>query len=106
MTVAPDVQIVDDGSSTRLVLTGEIDVSVAAQLATSAQQIVAAAPAAIVVDLSGATFLDSSGVGALVSLSNTAADAGLGRVQLKPGPRNVMRVLDIVGLQDVFELIP
>lgn len=105
MTGTPDVQIVDDGSSTRLVLIGEIDVSVAATLASAAELIVAAAPPAIVVDMAGATFLDSAGVGALVSLSNAAADAGLGPVRLRPGPRNVMRVLEIVGLQDAFELI-
>lgn len=105
VTVPPHVQIVDEDSCTRLVLTGEIDVSVAAELATSAEQVVAAAPAAVVVDLSAATFMDSSGVGALVSLSNAAAEAGLRPVQLVPGPRNVMRVLDIVGVHDVFELI-
>jgi anti-anti-sigma factor len=106
VTVAPDVQIVDDGRSTRLLLFGEIDVGVAARLAAAAELVVAATPAMIVVDLSATTFLDSSGVGALVSLSNAAAAAGLGTVRLRPGPRNVMRVLDIVGLQDVFELIP
>lgn len=105
MTAAPDVEIVDEGSATRLVLTGEIDVSVAAKLMTYAEQLVATGPTAITVDLSGATFLDSSGVGALVSMTNAAADAGLGAVQLKPGPRNVMRVIEIVGLLDVFELV-
>jgi anti-sigma B factor antagonist len=106
VTALPDVRIVEEGSTARLVLTGEIDVSIAAKLITHAERLVAAAPASIIVDLSGTTFLDSSGVGALVSLSNAAAGAGLGTVQLEAGPPNVMRVLEIVGLKDAFEVLP
>jgi anti-anti-sigma factor len=106
VTALPDVHIVDEGSTARLVLTGEIDVSIAAKLMSHAERLVGSAPKSIVVDLSGTTFLDSSGVGALVSLSNAANAAGISPVRMKPGPPNVMRVLEIVGLQDVFDVIP
>lgn len=105
MAAAADVQIVNEGSIASLVLTGEIDVSVAPQLLTYADRLLASAPSEVVIDLADTTFLDSAGVGALVALRNAAAQAGVGSVRLRPGPSNVMRVLGIVGLTDTFDEI-
>jgi anti-sigma B factor antagonist len=106
MTAVQEVQVLAEGSAPRLVLTGEIDVSVAAQVVAAGQQVLAARPEQVIVDLSGATFLDSAGIGALVTVSNAAADAGGTRLALRPGPHNVMRVLQIVGLADMFDPLP
>lgn len=97
-------QIVMSGDRLRLVLSGDIDVSVAAKIASLADPAVAAHTGQVVVDLSAVTFIDSSGVGALVALHNSLADRGLGPLRVVPGPPNVMRVLRLVGLDEVFEL--
>jgi anti-sigma B factor antagonist len=90
-----------------LVLRGEIDISAASDVSVAGEQILAEAPAQLVVDLSGVTFLDSAGVGAIVALHNatTGANTAHGPLQLllREGPPNVMRVLEIVGLSDAFE---
>jgi len=100
----PEVSTVNEDGTARLVLTGEIDVSIAPAVVSHAEQLLAGRPHTVIVDLSAVTFLDSAGIGALVTLSNSASDAGIGSVRLVPGPRNVMRVLQIVGLTDVFDL--
>jgi anti-sigma B factor antagonist len=56
---------------------------------------------AIVVDLSSCTFLDSSGVGALVTVRNAARDAGK-KVFVRGAPERVKRVLEVTGLTDYF----
>jgi anti-sigma B factor antagonist len=98
------VSVERDGPTVRLVLTGEIDLSAAPDVAVHAEQALAGDPEIVVVDLSAATFLDSSGIGALVVLTN-AAERKTTTLQLKPGPPNVMRVLDLVGLTETFQLV-
>lgn len=97
-------QIVVDGDRLRFVLSGDIDVSVAAEIAALADSAVTAHAGDVLVDLSEVTFIDSSGVGALVALNNSLADQGVRTLYLRPGPPNVMRVLHLVGLDEVFQL--
>lgn len=61
----------------------------------------------MVVDLTGATFLDSSILGALLDARRRAQDAGIGFVvsvgdEVEPG---VQRILDITGLVPVLPVI-
>jgi anti-anti-sigma regulatory factor len=58
---------------------------------------------AVTLDLSGSTFLDSSGLNSILALRNAAVDSGRS-VRMGQGPENVMRVLAMVGLDDVFEM--
>jgi anti-sigma B factor antagonist len=97
-------RIVADGDRLRLILSGAIDVSVAAEIAALAEAAVAGHTGDVVVDLTDVSFIDSSGVGALVGLNNSLADRGLGTLHVRPGPPNVMRVLHLVGLDEVFHL--
>jgi anti-anti-sigma factor len=57
--------------------------------------------AKIIVDLSGCTFLDSSGLGALVSVRNAACADGI-TMYLRGVPERVKRVLEMTGLLDYF----
>jgi anti-sigma B factor antagonist len=57
----------------------------------------------LVVDLAGVTFLDSSGIGALVELAGDAQDAGVGFALHNPSER-VRRVLTISGLLDAWPI--
>ena len=104
MHLTSTAKTVADGDRLRVILSGAIDVSVAAEIAALADSAVAAHTGDIVVDLSDVTFIDSAGVGALVALNNSLADRGTRTLYLQPGPPNVMRVLHLVGLDEVFQL--
>jgi anti-sigma B factor antagonist len=103
LSAPSDVRVVRTGSHVTLTLTGEIDVEAAGHLTAASDEVLGGAPAELVVDLSAATFLDSAGVGALVALKNAATDAGVPSVRLRSGPPNVMRVLEMVGLDGLFD---
>ena len=103
MTAVPDVHVATEGVTVTITLAGEVDVNVATELAGAVGGALAGRPEVVIVDLSAATFLDSAGVGALVTLNNAATSAGVQSVQLRPGPPNVMRVLEMVGLDDLFQ---
>src|SRR3954454_12529186 len=67
----------------------------------------ASAPTGVVVDLSGATFLDSSILGALLEARRQALERGLGYVvSLGEHPEpGVQRILEITGLVPVFPVV-
>ncbi|MET7458095.1 STAS domain-containing protein [Streptomyces sp. NPDC005574] len=56
-----------------------------------------------VIDFHGVTFMDSSGINALVA-ANNAARAGNGWLRLAHTPTPIVEVLHIVGLDDVLPL--
>ncbi|MCW2638145.1 MAG: antirepressor [Dactylosporangium sp.] len=60
-------------------------------------------PARVVVDMLRVTFMDSTGIGALVVGLNTARDIGADFVVRNPSPF-VLRQLHITGLTEVFGL--
>ncbi len=85
-------------------LSGELDAATSDGLADA---IVRAAGSTVVVDLSGLTFMDSSGIGALVVAKKRIVAKGLGQLVLTRPGAAVSRVLDIVGLsQWVVEWSP
>jgi anti-anti-sigma factor len=76
-------------------LHGELDVSSADGLSNS---LVELAGSTLVVDLSDLTFMDSSGIGALVRARNRIRADGLGDLVLTRPGAIVRRALEIVGL--------
>ena len=81
-----------------LAVAGEIDLATAPQLADC---LVAAADHDVAVDLSAVTFLDSSGLSALVAGSRALAETG--HVLRTFGERDtILRVLEISGLDALF----
>jgi anti-sigma B factor antagonist len=81
-----------------LQLTGELDLAGAAPLQDAVTGAVASAEvAAVLVDLDGVTFLDSTGIGSLVAGWRTATDRGKGyRIDNARGM--VREVLSITGV--------
>jgi len=83
-----------------VVLSGELDVADAADIAAALTMVAAGAPE-IIVDLAGLEFIDSSGVAALARGRKLARHAG-GDLLLAAPRRGVLRVLTLTRLIDVF----
>lgn len=85
-------------------LDGDIDVESARDLRAHFVDQIADPSARVVVDLSGVDFMDSSGLGALVSGWQMTREEGEFRIA---GANPVVhRVLTITGMEDVFQLFP
>lgn len=90
-----------------VVVRGEHDIYTAPALRDRLEDAMAARPTGIVVDLSGATFLDSSILGALLEARRQAIERSLGYVVClgeEPEP-GVARILEITGLVPVFPVV-
>jgi anti-sigma B factor antagonist len=83
-------------------VTGEVDLSTSAPLREALDQAVAEGPN-VVVDLSGVTFLDSTGLGDLVRARESALSRG-GELHLVLTQPRIRRVLEITGLDAVFDI--
>jgi anti-anti-sigma factor len=76
-------------------LAGELDLTASERVVEALRPPVAEAVAPrLVVDMSGVTFCDSSGLGALLDVRRAAADAGVDMV-LRDVSRQVARLLDL-----------
>jgi anti-anti-sigma factor len=83
-------------------VSGEIDAHSAPNLAAQLADHVACRPVpTLVLDLSGVTFMDSSGLRLVVALHHDALSGGPGLVIRDPS-RPVARLFEIAGLSDVF----
>ncbi|XVQ84091.1 STAS domain-containing protein [Microbispora siamensis] len=89
---------------TRIIACGEIDISTSGRLYSGVLEVLRRQrPSRIEVDLAGVTFLDASGVRALLMSQTAAAEVGCRLTLVKPG-RMAHRVLQIVGLLETFGL--
>jgi anti-anti-sigma factor len=81
-----------------------IDAFTAPELSELLLGLIADGARRVVVDLSGASLIDSSGLGALLSAHLQLREDG-GRLELVPGGREVMRGFELTGLARVFATI-
>jgi anti-anti-sigma factor len=89
-------------STFRVSVVGEVDLATVPALRDRLLTVVhEQAPAALVVDLAGVTFLDCAGIGTLVAAHNAAIRAG-GQVRVSDPHPTVRRLLDLTGLLDVL----
>jgi anti-sigma B factor antagonist len=105
--------VLDDSNGDVLfvVVRGEHDIYTAPALRDRLEQALdgtqSGPPVGIAVDLSGATFLDSSILGALLEARRQALERGMGYVVClgeEPEP-GVQRILEITGLVPVFPVV-
>ena len=80
---------------------GEMDLAVAPWLHDQLDALFVGGADSIVVDLTEATFLDSTALGVLVGALNRCQERG-GRLHLIAPQRQILRVLTITGLLDAF----
>ncbi|MEV4726382.1 STAS domain-containing protein [Micromonospora humida] len=93
----------DGGVCLRLV--GELDLSSAGALNTEIDRLAAGGERHLLLDLTGLTFCDSTGIAAFVRGDNLAAARG-GWLRLYGATGRVDRVLQITGLADVLRYQP
>ena len=91
------------GASTVLEVRGEVDLHSAAQLRDRLLKVIAAGRQLVVVDLTGLSFLDSTGLGVLVAARNEAQQAGAALRLVCPSDR-MLKLFRITGLDAVFEI--
>lgn len=91
-----------DGSAV-VAVSGEIDVYTSPLLQERLVEVIRDGSSSIVLDLSQVTFLDSTGLGVLITGLKRcrSADGDLVLVTAQP---NVLKVLEITGLNDVFKV--
>ena len=82
---------------------GEIDVSTAPALRQELVELAAAGSGSVVVDLQGVDFLDSTGLGVLVSGLKRFRTGGSDLLVVVTNPR-IVKVFEITGLTQVFSM--
>jgi anti-anti-sigma factor len=85
------------GSVRSMTVSGEVDIAAVEGLLAEARACLATDAEILEIDVSAVTFIDSTGLGALVLLSNEAAATGR-RVTLTRATPGVVRLLEITGL--------
>jgi len=94
----------DDG---RCVVTvaGEMDKQTAPRLVKSLEQVGSSDAPAIIVDLTGCSFIDSSGLGALVGARKLFRASGRQLVLVASG-RQILGAFELTGLDSLFKIYP
>ena len=92
-----------DARTTTVALHGEIDVLTVDQVRVALAGALAAGPHKLVVDLSDLSFIDSTGLGALIAGFQRARDAGVSFRLARPTPA-VRQILVLSGLLEVVQL--
>ena len=103
MTDQPATSAERHGGTLTVALHGEVDVLNVDEVRQALKEAVGAAPERIVVDLADLSFIDSTGLGALVFGFQRARDRGITLSLARP-TRAVRQVLVLSGLLEVVHL--
>ena len=88
----------------RVSLRGELDLSTADKVEDELRRVEEATDSLLVLDLSGLTFLDSTGLRVMVTADQRARKAGRGLAIVK-GPETVHRVFTITKLDERLRMV-
>ena len=97
-------ELQSDGESARLALTGELDMAATLTLEPVVDQLLDEGARRITIDLSGLSFIDSTGISLLITINDRVREAG---AELRlPRPREeVGRALEVTGVDTVLPLV-
>lgn len=87
---------------TFLAVSGDVDLATADRLQEAAEMALTIACGTLRIDLSAVTFLDSTGINALIQIRNMAANTTV--LILENPPPQVERILRITGLDAAFHI--
>lgn len=93
----------EDAGSVVLAVRGEVDLYTAPQLRARLEEAVRAPEPRVIVDLEALDFIDSTGLGVMVSAVKQARAAGGDIILRKPGP-STRKILEIAGLTELFSI--
>jgi anti-sigma B factor antagonist len=93
------------GEETTIVLGGELDMCAAPALRDALRRAIEARVRHVIVDLTDATFVDSTAIGALLAASREIRESR-GRLSLICTNRNVLRTVEIAGLHRHIAVAP
>jgi anti-sigma B factor antagonist len=100
MTQAPfEIDVAGDGQTARLVLTGELDLATVPRVEQAVDATLAQRARALIIDLSGLAFIDSSGLRLLIVLHQRATSESWALSLIRP-PQRAMRVFQVSGLEE------
>jgi anti-sigma B factor antagonist len=89
-----------------LTVSGDLDLVAAPRLRAAIRERLDPPPAALLIDLTAVSFLDSSGLDELVDARRVSAADGIGLFLLTAGNRAVLRPLEVTGLAQLFAMAP
>jgi anti-sigma B factor antagonist len=92
-----------DGPEPVLRLSGDIDIAAVAKLEAGLEQATDEATTGLVLDMSGVTFIDSSGLRVLAELHKRQS-GGAGSLTIRTPSSPVVRILELTGMTDMFEI--
>jgi anti-anti-sigma factor len=92
------------GEAALVSLSGDLDLSTAKRAEQEIEAAERAAPATLVVDLRGLTFMDSTGLRVVVSAAKRAGRANR-RLVIIQGPAAVRRVFEITRLDERLDIV-
>ncbi len=98
------VDTLDWGSMWIVAPHGELDVSVQDRLLTEIDRVLAKRPVVLAIDLRGLSFMDSTGVHALIATGMRCQEHGQ-RFFVVRGGGHIDRVLTACGLEGCFEMV-
>jgi anti-anti-sigma factor len=99
-----DVESRVEGDRATVTVRGDLDLQVAERVVAEIEKVEEGAPALLVIDLSGISFLDSSGMGVIAAAQARAVEAGRRIVLVRP-PYSVRRAFELSGFDDVIEVV-
>jgi anti-sigma B factor antagonist len=92
-------QVTTDGDEATVAPRGELDMASVGALDQELRRVRESGVRAIVLDLGGLTFMDSSGLHLVVRWTGEAAKDGF-MLELEPGPPAVQRIFSLTALDD------
>jgi anti-anti-sigma factor len=95
----------EQGTTTTISVRGEWDLAQKPAMRRVINDVLARVPECVVLDLARVSFIDSTGVHAVIELHKRAEQQGA-RVVIVPGPRAVQRIFELVGLTEVLAFLP
>jgi anti-sigma B factor antagonist len=96
------VKAKQDRTGTTIILEGEFDMTGTDRFWAFFNEALAASPRSITLNARGLTFIDSSGLKALLHARAAATDAGVAFLVSEPSPE-LRRIAEITGIEDLLE---
>jgi anti-sigma B factor antagonist len=97
-----DVEVIEDDVSLVVRVSGDVDLATSPQLREALERAITGGVQLVRLDMTGVTFLDSSGISVLVDAKQRLQDNGARLVLHGVGDR-IARVLEISGLGSFFD---